>query len=86
MFFTTFFVLFEVEEEASLLAELRRIEARKKERERKTQDLQKLISGCEGAGEPTSARKTPKTQQKGRKSNQVAKQVKVDAAVSLHLS
>lgn len=34
----------QVEEEQMLLNELKKIEARKKERERKTQDLQKLIS------------------------------------------
>lgn len=34
----------EIEEEQTLLNELKKIEARKKERERKTQDLQKLIS------------------------------------------
>nr|CAG4643239.1 EOG090X076S [Ilyocryptus agilis] len=34
----------QVEEEANLLQELRKIEARKKDRERKTQDLQKLIT------------------------------------------
>ncbi|XP_037928708.1 DNA methyltransferase 1-associated protein 1-like isoform X1 [Teleopsis dalmanni] len=36
--------LMQVEEEQMLLNELKKIEARKKERERKTQDLQKLIS------------------------------------------
>lgn len=34
----------DVEEEQMLLNELKKIEARKKERDRKTQDLQKLIS------------------------------------------
>lgn len=34
----------QVEEEQMLMNELKKIEARKKERERKTQDLQKLIS------------------------------------------
>lgn len=34
----------QVEEEQQLMAELRKIEARKRERERKTQDLQKLIN------------------------------------------
>lgn len=38
----------QIEEEQTLISELRRIEARKKERERKTQDLQKLIAGGEG--------------------------------------
>lgn len=40
----------QVEEEANLLAELRKIEARKKDRERKTQDLQKLITAADGGG------------------------------------
>lgn len=34
----------DIEEEQMLLNELKKIEARKKERDRKTQDLQKLIS------------------------------------------
>lgn len=34
----------QIEEEQMLLNELKKIEARKKERDRKTQDLQKLIS------------------------------------------
>lgn len=34
----------DIEEEHMLLNELKKIEARKKERDRKTQDLQKLIS------------------------------------------
>ncbi|CAL4103368.1 unnamed protein product, partial [Meganyctiphanes norvegica] len=38
----------QVEEEHQLLAELRKIEARKKEREKKTQDLQKLIQAADG--------------------------------------
>lgn len=38
----------QIEEEQMLLAELKKIEARKRERERKTQDLQKLISRADG--------------------------------------
>lgn len=38
----------EVEEEEQLMAEMKKIEARKKERERKAQDLQKLISNIDG--------------------------------------
>lgn len=34
----------QIDEEQMLLSELKKIEARKRERERKTQDLQKLIS------------------------------------------
>ena len=37
----------QVEEEELLVAELKKIEMRKKERERKQQDLQKLISAAE---------------------------------------
>nr|SVE75157.1 EOG090X076S [Daphnia dolichocephala] len=40
----------QVEEEANLLQELRKIEARKKDRERKTQDLQKLITAADSGG------------------------------------
>ena len=36
--------LFKIEEEEMLRAELRKIEARKREREKKTADLQKLIA------------------------------------------
>lgn len=35
--------------------ELRKIEARKKERDRKTQDLQKLISAADSQSEPKKA-------------------------------
>ncbi|KAG7306422.1 hypothetical protein JYU34_009055 [Plutella xylostella] len=42
----------QIEEEQMLLTELKKIEARKRERERKTQDLQKLISRADSA--PTS--------------------------------
>lgn len=43
----------QVEEEANLLQELRKIEARKKDRERKTQDLQKLITAADSGGSVT---------------------------------
>jgi len=39
----------QVEEEQTLLAELRKIETRKKEREKKTADLQKLITAAESS-------------------------------------
>ncbi|CAH1392894.1 unnamed protein product [Nezara viridula] len=42
----------QVEEEMMLQNELRKIEARKKERDRKTQDLQKLISAADSQSEP----------------------------------
>ena len=55
----------QIEEEQQLLAELRKIEARKKEREKKTQDLQKLISAAEGPSESkklkTAKKKIPQT-------------------------
>ncbi|RZC38168.1 DNA methyltransferase 1-associated protein 1 [Asbolus verrucosus] len=41
----------QIEEEQFLLTELKKIEARKKERERKTQDLQKLISQADNQSE-----------------------------------
>lgn len=50
--------LLQIEEEQFLLSELKKIEARKKERERKTQDLQKLISQADNQTETT--RKTDK--------------------------
>lgn len=52
----------QIEEEQFLLNELKKIEARKKERERKTQDLQKLISQADGQTEtPRKAdKKLPK--------------------------
>lgn len=52
----------QIEEEQFLLAELKKIEARKKERERKTQDLQKLISQADNQSEtPRKAdKKLPK--------------------------
>lgn len=50
--------LLQIDEEQTLLAELKKIEARKKERERKTQDLQKLISQADSQNE--TPRKTDK--------------------------
>ena len=44
--------MLKVEEEMMLQNELRKIEARKKERDRKTQDLQKLISAADNQVEP----------------------------------
>lgn len=47
--------MLQIEEEQMLLTELKKIEARKRERERKTQDLQKLISRADcGNGLPSS--------------------------------
>lgn len=52
----------QIEEEQFLITELKKIEARKKERERKTQDLQKLISQADNQNEtPRKAdKKIPK--------------------------
>ncbi|KAK3882263.1 hypothetical protein Pcinc_013343 [Petrolisthes cinctipes] len=57
----------QIEEEQQLLNELRKIEARKKEREKKTQDLQKLISA------DTDARKITKTTKKKLPQAKIAK-------------
>ncbi|UYV67328.1 DMAP1 [Cordylochernes scorpioides] len=48
----------QVEEEQTLLSELRKIEQRKREREKKTQDLQKLITAADSSS--TESRKTEK--------------------------
>lgn len=51
----------QVEEEQTLLGELRKIELRKKEREKKTQDLQKLITAADNSAEARRVeRKGPK--------------------------
>lgn len=42
----------QIEEEQMLVNELKKIEARKKERDRKTQDLQKLISQADQVRQP----------------------------------
>ncbi|CAH1163648.1 unnamed protein product [Phaedon cochleariae] len=57
----------QIEEEQFLLGELKKIEARKKERERKTQDLQKLISQADSQNE--TPRKTDKKLPKKKISN-----------------
>lgn len=58
-----------------LLNELKKIEARKKERDRKTQDLQKLISQADQQGDgvptPTSTRKHDKKMNKKKLQNNV---------------
>uniref|UniRef100_A0A1L8DX30 DNA methyltransferase 1-associated protein 1 n=2 Tax=Nyssomyia neivai TaxID=330878 RepID=A0A1L8DX30_9DIPT len=75
----------QIEEEQMLLNELKKIEARKKERERKTQDLQKLISQADQQGEvPQSApssRKQDKKLNKKKQQNQL-RPSKVDSVVS----
>lgn len=45
----------QVEEEQTLLSELRKIDMRKKEREKKTQDLQKLIAAADNSAEARKA-------------------------------
>ena len=51
----------QVEEEQTLLTELRKIEQRKRERDRKTQDLQKLITAADHQADPRkSERKASK--------------------------
>lgn len=51
----------QVEEEQNLISELRKIEARKKERDKKTQDLQKLITAADSQADPRKQeRKVPR--------------------------
>lgn len=60
------------------MSELKKIEARKKERERKTQDLQKLISQADSQSE------TPRKQDKKlpkKKISNPSRQLKVDTNV-----
>lgn len=57
----------QIDEEQFLLTELKKIDARKKERERKTQDLQKLISQADSQGE--TPRKSDKKISKKKISN-----------------
>lgn len=66
-----------------MLSELRRIEARKKERERKTQDLQKLIAGGEGGTDSQGA--GPRKYKTANKNKKLAanKMTKSDSMVSL---
>jgi DNA methyltransferase 1-associated protein 1 len=60
----------QIEEEQMLLAELKKIEVRKKEREKKTQDLQKLITAADNQAE---ARKLDKKAQKKKVPTQQAR-------------
>jgi DNA methyltransferase 1-associated protein 1 len=74
----------QIEEEQVLLNELKKIEARKKERERKTQDLQKLISQADQKGDtPQTPSSTKKYDKKLKKKvhNQLNRPSKVDAVV-----
>lgn len=49
----------QVEEEQMLLAESRKIEQRKRERDRKTQDLQKLITAADHQADPRKNERKP---------------------------
>ncbi|CAO1320097.1 unnamed protein product [Diamesa hyperborea] len=57
----------QIEEENMLLQEMRKIEARKKEREKKTQDLQKLISQADQQGDQSAT--TPSARKHDKKMN-----------------
>lgn len=76
----------QIEEEQMLINELKKIEARKKERDRKTQDLQKLISQADQQGETppaaASARKHDKKLNKKRTPNYV-RPSRVDSVVNV---
>lgn len=58
----------QIEEETMLQSEMRKIEARKKEREKKTQDLQKLISQADQQSELAAAT-TPQARKQDKKLN-----------------
>lgn len=71
-------LILQIEEEQFLLSELKKIEARKKERERKTQDLQKLISQADSQTE--TPRKTDKKLPKKKVTNP-SRPSKIDTTV-----
>lgn len=73
--------MLQIEEEQFLLAELKKIEARKKERERKTQDLQKLISQADNQTE--TPRKTDKKLPKKKLANP-SRPSRIDTSVSFY--
>nr|CAG4643994.1 EOG090X076S [Lepidurus arcticus] len=68
----------QMEEEQMLLNELRKIEARKKDRERKTQDLQKLISAADTGTSPVSEATKGEKKQLQRKKTQTPVRAKLD--------
>ncbi len=76
----------QIEEEQMLVNELKKIEQRKKERDRKTQDLQKLISQADQQGDPApnppSNRKQDKKLNKKKLQNQV-RPSRVDSMVNV---
>jgi DNA methyltransferase 1-associated protein 1 len=77
----------QIDEEAMLLNEMRKIEARKKEREKKTQDLQKLISQADQQVDQSSntptARKQDKKLNKKKVQAQNQRPSRIDAAVGV---
>lgn len=74
----------QVKEEQNLINELRKIEARKKERERKTQDLQKLISQADQQGDAANAQNARKYEKKlhKKKLHHQPRPSKVDSVVN----
>ena len=64
----------QVEEEAMLVQELKKIESRKKEREKKSQDLQKLIA-FDSTAESSSSKKVEKRSTSKKKSDKSKKEV-----------
>nr|CAG4645557.1 EOG090X076S [Lynceus sp. MCZ IZ 141354] len=71
----------QIEEEQSLLNELKKIEARKKDREKKTQDLQKLITAAV-ADEASTSAKTPLSTEKKSSSQQKKKVTQTPSTAS----
>lgn len=76
----------QIEEETMLQQEMRKIEARKKEREKKTQDLQKLISQADQQSELAAAT-TPQARKQEKKLNKkkvpVQQKLKADVVSSM---
>lgn len=76
----------QIEEETMLQQEMRKIEARKKEREKKTQDLQKLISQADQQSELAAAT-TPQARKQDKKLNKkkvpVQQKLKADVVSSM---
>lgn len=74
----------QVEEEQLLLNELKKIESRKRDREKKTQDLQKLISQADQQAENANSSRKQQDKNKNNKKKQIPPQrpSKVDFVVS----
>jgi len=62
----------QIDEEKSLLEELKKIEARKKEREKKTQDMQKLIHAADSNNDPTKKAAKKRLSDKKKQSSDVS--------------